>query len=373
MLHIFGDSHTQILSGASLKQNDSQPKFKSIKSHWFHGALAWNLMDNDYKIGKWGEKIFEALHASDDVTAIMLVFGEIDIRAHVIKRAFLNNQPPLVNAYEVCDRLFSFAQILKKSFSQPVFILSPIPSAPDFASKTNVPVLFSNKERNYITYCFGERLKSLIQNTPGIFMVDIFDELVDSVLNTRGEYYEDGMHLNYSGLNVFIKKFRQLVSLEKLLLLDYYNPNQLKYSDVFFEKDISSKCKIVKYSSSIDKSTSLAYNKKRNITYQSLNEQSPYILIDIGYMPFISKILLKIQNSGVSSEMFFLGLFKSPRDEAFIELKPSRIVDNNEFSILEFICDYNCSNSRFIKIQLLTYGVLSVIDIKIFSKCFFED
>ena len=91
MLHIFGDSHTQILGGGLVinPQNDETKsnRYKNIKIHRLKGALAFNLIDSDSNLLKWGIYISNCLRLETNVTAIMLVFGEIDIRVHVIKNA----------------------------------------------------------------------------------------------------------------------------------------------------------------------------------------------------------------------------------------------------------------------------------------------
>ena len=83
MLIVFGDSHSRTLSGRV--EVNLPIGYKNIRNHFLEGALAYNLMDDDGSLGKWGSEIIERLKNEQNITGIMLVFGEIDIRAHIIK------------------------------------------------------------------------------------------------------------------------------------------------------------------------------------------------------------------------------------------------------------------------------------------------
>ena len=81
MLHVFGDSHSQIIGGGIvLDPADAQHKFRNVTVHWLYEALAYNLMDGSGAVGKHGATVLEQLATVPTPSAILLVFGEIDLR-----------------------------------------------------------------------------------------------------------------------------------------------------------------------------------------------------------------------------------------------------------------------------------------------------
>ena len=94
-LHCIGDSHTAFFTGYNKIQPEYPQSFKSIVKNIYTyrlgSSLAYNLCEPHSRT-KSRQKLFEiidTLHYKTDI--LLLSFGEVDCRAHVIKQAELKN------------------------------------------------------------------------------------------------------------------------------------------------------------------------------------------------------------------------------------------------------------------------------------------
>jgi hypothetical protein len=384
MLHIFGDSHTQILGGGlvtNLQSDENRSnRYKNIKIHWIKGALAYNLIDSDLNLLKWGKHVIDCLILETDVTAILLVFGEIDIRVHVIKNALKKNENPFQNNKAIANKLCDFAIILAKYFKIPIFILSPIPSAPNFAGyNPNSPNTGSDRERNYLTYQFGRilahRIKSINEEQVKIYVVNLFEELVHATLKTNSRYYApDNVHLNYAGLDIFVKAFNKIIKSNNLQIIDYYNINQLKYTNKFIEKDIASNCKLYKISSSEKGSDSLdKLIAGCDVIFHTKCELNPYVFIDIGYISPLSKIILgNRKNFEERCKNLTISISDMPKESSFIEIWASPEIFGIDGSALEISVEQYIGKIRFIKLELKSVNYFHLSSLKLIENSFLD-
>ena len=58
-------------------------------------------------------------------------------------------------------------------------------------------------------------------------VVSVFDQLVDSTLRARTEFFADKIHLNTKGLDLLIAEFRRIVREHDLPLIDFWDPASL--------------------------------------------------------------------------------------------------------------------------------------------------
>jgi hypothetical protein len=376
MLNIFGDSHSQILGGgvvlSSEFHNKEANRFKSIKVHWLSGALAFNLIDDDENLLKWGSEIVETLEKASDVSSILLAFGEIDIRVHVIKRAFSSNKHPYVVNEVVAERLMRFSEYLFQKFNIPIFVLSPIPSAPNFKGfNKDLPNTGSERERNYLTYKFSEFLENWDKKQNQIYIINLFNYLTDRTLNTNVEFYADSIHLNLKGFDLFVREFESIVDEKNLKLKKYYSITELKYLDEIIEKDITKSCNLIKQSSSYMGSDSLV-NKvnSNNFIFHTQLESNPYIVIDIGYIAPLTKI--KIYNRKGFEERcqnFMLSVSNQVADGYISVFETSEIfgLDGNplEVDVKDFL-----GKIRFIKMELKSENMFHLDRVEIIERSF---
>jgi hypothetical protein len=157
-------------------------------------ALAYNL-------NKYGTKTMAREKAEDIMKVlrkgakILCCFGEIDIRAHVLKQADQQN----VSLENVIDKIIgNYAEFLLflKNQGFDVFVWGPIPSQKD-GSEMNpeYPRYGSETDRNIATEIFNKKLESVCKDS-GIGFASIFKYLINSDYTTKGEFVADGCHLS---------------------------------------------------------------------------------------------------------------------------------------------------------------------------------
>lgn len=124
-LIVVGDSHSIIWSGTlftNLVEKTSSPRetshksiFENVEVFWLGPSLAYNLMGKGNELGKWGFKVFEKidslLNNNVKIGYIILSFGEIDIRCHVVKQALLLNCSIEKIVDNLTNKLIKFVEI----------------------------------------------------------------------------------------------------------------------------------------------------------------------------------------------------------------------------------------------------------------------
>lgn len=185
-VHCIGDSHVDFFK--------SLPFFRI---HYVGPALAFNLCVCGTTT-KGREKALEFLEKIPKGSRLLLCFGEIDCRCHILKYSHKKN------FVENCvNRYFQFIEELK---DYEVFIWGVVPSARDSVPiDAAYPRLGTCEERNTITRKFNEKLKALC----GKKFISIFDELVDEKGLTRQEYFDDRIHLSHETMPLAIRELRK--------------------------------------------------------------------------------------------------------------------------------------------------------------------
>lgn len=213
MIYCIGDSHVSVFSGRGTKDNPyTQPLFPLIAKGdlpaftpiRLGSILAYNL------VGKTS-RIFETLEyykvSRDDV--VLLSFGEIDCRMHILRQAQIFNEPVKSLVEECVARYLIAAQMIankeyRVAFWGPIAssIASPLPE--HLQKPDEFPVFGSCQERNSITQYFNEYLTQL-SYAFGFESFSIFPELIHSNYLTRTEYYMDQIHLSQSAIPLIEK------------------------------------------------------------------------------------------------------------------------------------------------------------------------
>ena len=186
----------------------------------FHlgAALAFNLINikNNGPL-KWGKQVFPILEKNQPSKdcAIMLCFGEIDIRTQVIKRARLNHSDIEHEANKIANKLISFAKMLYENFGLITFIWEPVATMSSHFNSFNAsfPAVGSEQERNYATRVVSTELRKksneLLKLGFQIYSFGICEKLSPNYLTDR-TFYEDGVHLTPIGIGLGILSFKKL-------------------------------------------------------------------------------------------------------------------------------------------------------------------
>lgn len=140
---------------------------------------------------------------------VLLCFGEIDCRAHLLKQAEAQNRATGDVIAECVERYFAVILEVKK-LGYEIIVWNAIPSTPyETSAGLEFPTYGNCKERNEVTRLFNNMLSNKC-STHGFKFVSVFDELVDHHGITQGEYLFDGFHLGQNARKLALTKMRAL-------------------------------------------------------------------------------------------------------------------------------------------------------------------
>lgn len=218
MIHCIGDSHASPFSGLGTREDtymipiypqlgiNNDPMFRAYR---LGPATAYNL-DNKLDI------INDILnkHVDKEQDSVLMVFGEIDSRFHIIEQSIKQNKSREEITSQVVNKYFDTVLNIKNE-GYNVIIFAPIASSfwnensdhikDGFKYNMEFPMLGTCQERNIITKIFTDILiqKGIETN---IQIISIFDELIDADYNTKTDYYMDYLHLSSIALPLIKSK-----------------------------------------------------------------------------------------------------------------------------------------------------------------------
>lgn len=218
MIHVLGDSHASPFSGLGTKEetymipiypqphDNIDPLFKAYR---IGPATAYNL---ESKLSIILDILYKFVDKEQD--ELMLVFGEIDCRLHIIEQVIKQNKSKEEVINQVVNKYFD-AILTVKNMGYKIIIFTPIASSfwnensdhlkDGFKYNMEFPMLGTCQERNNITKIFINMLiQKGIENS--IPVISIFDELIDENYNTKTDYYMDYLHLSSIALPLIKSK-----------------------------------------------------------------------------------------------------------------------------------------------------------------------
>jgi hypothetical protein len=209
MIHCIGDSHSAVFSGEEAMQpcwpepaSNLLPEFKSYR---IGPATAYQLNNKQPII----ESLIDSLEL-ESTDKLMFCFGEVDIRAHLIKQAKEQDRPVNDLVLECVDRYINAIRHYKKYEIQ-IIIWGPIASWSDEKKYTGGPSFGTNKERNWVTFAFNIALQFACIKEEFKF-VSIFYDMVHDNMTTILDFLDDWegshMHLSQRAMPIILKKFK---------------------------------------------------------------------------------------------------------------------------------------------------------------------
>ena len=201
-IHCIGDSHSSFFCGQDRivgRMEDNSSCLLGFQVYYIGPVLAYNLCEENSST-KGREIIFHILKTKIPMgSRLLLCFGEIDCRYHILKQADCQNIRYCLVVDECVARYVRFIKEIKSN-AYDVYIWNATPTAPD-SSTTNsaYPRYGTEPQRNGVTAYFNNRLQSALQEIEVPF-VSIFDQLIDSRSYTRREYLMDGIHLSQKAM-----------------------------------------------------------------------------------------------------------------------------------------------------------------------------
>jgi len=210
---VFGDSHSSFFSGENqIVFGFKEAKLFNFSFHINHigPVLATSLVERQSTLMA-REKIFEVLKREKQAEwdGVILAFGEIDCRFHIIKRlghksAILTDEVRLSITITVL-RYISFIHEIMLLGYRPI-VWGPVASNLLLYDNPEYPNYGNINERNIITFEFGKLLSKYCD----IYEIDylsIFPLLVTETMETKSEYYFDGVHLGQNAWQVALPLF----------------------------------------------------------------------------------------------------------------------------------------------------------------------
>jgi hypothetical protein len=209
MIHCIGDSHSAVFSGEETMQpcwpDPAANKIAYFKSYRIGPATAYQLATK--------QPIIESLINSLELTSkdyLMFCFGEVDIRAHLIKQSQIQNRPVEELVVECVERYVQSLSVYKK-YNVPIIVWGPIASWCDQKVYTGGPSFGTNLERNLITNAFNTTLELCCIKQQFEF-ITIFPEMLNDDGTTNGDFLDDWegshMHLSQRSMSTILQKFK---------------------------------------------------------------------------------------------------------------------------------------------------------------------
>lgn len=208
MIHCIGDSHSAVFSGEEIMQ-PIWPEIASNKTIYFKSyrigpATAYQLENKKDILNDIISKNYV------DGDSVLFCFGEVDIRAHLLKQMKIQNRKKEDIVKECVDRYFSVILSYKKKGINCI-VWGPIASWHE-SRKYDGPSFGNCIERNLVTKEFNQYIERLcIENNIGF--VTIFYDMIDVNYQTNTYYLDNwpgsNMHLSQSSMPIILEKFKE--------------------------------------------------------------------------------------------------------------------------------------------------------------------
>ncbi len=213
---VIGDSHSRFFSGASVETEE--PIHADINGIINYGrgddkrfcafdlgpALAYNLNKKGTTVRALEKYDWLSHNLMRTGDYLICAFGEIDIRAHVIKYVTdKNSLADIIN--NICDNYVEFLNIVEKDGYHPV-VWGPIASQKDcWLEKASNPASGCEKDRNKAVELFNIRMEEECDKAGWGFMT-IYKFLMEDY-ETKEEYIYDMCHLGNNAKELFEPEF----------------------------------------------------------------------------------------------------------------------------------------------------------------------
>lgn len=208
MIHCIGDSHSAVFSGEEAMQpcwpEPAANKLPHFKSYRIGPATAYQLANK--------QPIIDSLIQSLDLCGedkLMFCFGEVDIRAHLIKQSKLQDRPVIDLVLECVDRYIDAVKYYKK-YGIGIVVWGPIASWCEQKQYTGGPSFGTNQERNLITCAFNVALQ-IACTKENFEFVTIFYDMLNDDITTNPDFLDDWegshMHLSQRAMPTILKTF----------------------------------------------------------------------------------------------------------------------------------------------------------------------
>ena len=211
MIHCIGDSHAAVFSGREEMvpawPERSIDNLDFFRSYRIGPATAYQL---ENKIPIIDSILHSCVSKKDDY--ILFCFGEVDIRAHLIKQAELQKISTEEVVEKCVDRYFRVILYYKEQ-GYSTLAWGPIASWHQSKPYTGGPSFGTCRERNEVTKLFNRRLQ-LRCDQYSVPLITIFDKMVDNTGETLPAYLDNWegshIHLSQTSMPLIIQSFKEI-------------------------------------------------------------------------------------------------------------------------------------------------------------------
>ena len=215
LVHCIGDSHVSVFSGTN-KISEGYPSVHDVLP-WFRTYrigphLAYNIGDETHHGYKHLMGILAGIPVGSNV---LLSFGEIDCRNHVIRQAELQNKKTDEIVVECVNRYFkTITAVVGMGYKVIVWGAIPTCNYDSLVYKDNEPYQHYGtfRDRNRATALFNSLLEGLCVKS-GVHFISISDRLVDEGFKTVDTLYMDSIHLSEKAVPVIMGCFEKIEQL----------------------------------------------------------------------------------------------------------------------------------------------------------------
>lgn len=220
-IYIIGDSHVSVFSGKGRENDDYMVpvwpnKFISIIPVFIPIRLGPVTAYNSYKKLGLIMRILnnKSTRFQKSTDYILLSFGEIDIRVHLIKQ----RQQKSLSDIEIINKCLNnyFKTINKlKSMGYKLMIYGPIASAPGDIIVEGFSSIGTCVERNHCTKIFSDELERRC-NILKLPFISIFDKMINAEGLTDKKYLMDEVHLSSKYIYLIIERLQEVLNVSDL-------------------------------------------------------------------------------------------------------------------------------------------------------------
>ena len=194
-IHVIGDSHVSLFSG----KDEVVPEYPTphkddvrlFKTYRLGAYLAYSVGNAEHPVR---EKLETLLKSLPKKPKVLLCFGEIDCRAHVVKQAQLQGKSIQETAYYIADIYLTGIEAIRLLCGV-LGVWGATPQAPAEQSSNRFPTVGTMQERNKATFYFNQALEQGCSERE-IFFASVWSPIVDENFVSNPDYFMDSAHLN---------------------------------------------------------------------------------------------------------------------------------------------------------------------------------
>jgi hypothetical protein len=206
-IYCIGDSHASFFSGYDVilpLSPETRNRYPIFEAYRLGATLAYNMKKyNTSSRGK--ERFLDLLETKvPQQSTILMIFGEIDCRVHIVKQAIERKLEIREIVKETVNEYFDFILEIK-SKGYEIMLWNVVPTSCSSTQNKEYPNNGTLEERTQATICFNENIKILC-NKNSIRFVSIYNLLVDERGVMKTKYFKDGVHLSQNAMTILLRE-----------------------------------------------------------------------------------------------------------------------------------------------------------------------